>query len=75
MKKESAGKVPSPEPKHLKSILFNADFVSYRGLITKIASTIYQQKEGWIVCVSKFEGIYFMCEFCTAKKELEIASW
>lgn len=59
---------------HLKSALGNADFLCYRGLLTRIASTVYSPKDSWILCVIKFQDVYFLCEFQTAKKQQEIAA-
>lgn len=53
----------------LKQILRNADFVSWRGLLTKLAATPIEKKEGWIVCVTKYQGVYFLCEFETDVKK------
>jgi len=58
----------------LKSLLFNADFLSFRGLLTRVGSTLYQPSESWVVCVSRFQGVYFLCEFYSPKKEAEVAS-
>lgn len=58
---------------NVKSTLKNADFVSYRGLLVKIASTLYSPKDAWIVCVTKFQDVYFLCEFRTAEKLQAIA--
>jgi hypothetical protein len=41
----------------------NADFVSWRGLLTKLLCTPYENREGWKVAVSYFDKTWYLCEF------------
>ncbi|XP_011299955.1 decapping and exoribonuclease protein [Fopius arisanus] len=46
------------------------NFISYRGLLTKIMKTPYDMREGWIICASKWRGSIYLCHFDTeADKE------
>ncbi|KAF7993026.1 hypothetical protein HCN44_005807 [Aphidius gifuensis] len=43
----------------------DADFVIYRGQLTKIMKSLYDFKEGWILCAVKFKGTIYICSFDT----------
>ncbi|VDK44365.1 unnamed protein product [Anisakis simplex] len=56
-----------------REICYETDFVCYRGLLTRIASTPYDQREGWKLCAVRIGSTIFLCEFQTEKKKQEIA--
>ncbi|GAB6029280.1 Dom-3 Z [Chamberlinius hualienensis] len=41
------------------------DFVCYRGLLTILACSPYEHREGWIICATKFRGTIYLCAFNT----------
>lgn len=45
-----------------------ADFVCWRGLLTKLLCTPYEKLEGWKIAVCRFRGTLYMCEFDTEEK-------
>lgn len=51
-----------------KNQQLSTDFVCWRGLLTKILCTPYESQDGWIICVTKFQGTYYLCEFETKKR-------
>uniref|UniRef100_A0A915ACN0 Decapping nuclease n=1 Tax=Parascaris univalens TaxID=6257 RepID=A0A915ACN0_PARUN len=53
----------------LSEVCFHADFVCYRGLLTRIASTPYDVVEDWIVGAVRIGSTIFLCEFCTEQKK------
>uniref|UniRef100_F1L7U0 Decapping nuclease n=1 Tax=Ascaris suum TaxID=6253 RepID=F1L7U0_ASCSU len=54
----------------LSEVCFHADFVCYRGLLTRIASTPYDVMEDWIVGAVRIGSTIFLCEFRTEEKKL-----
>lgn len=46
------------------------EFVSYRGLLSALWKTPFEEQDGWIICAAKFEGTIYLCAFDTeeAKK-------
>ena len=48
--------------------LLNTDFVSYRGVFTRIMTTPYENREDWLICASKFKGTIYMCLFMSDEK-------
>ncbi|KAJ8872071.1 hypothetical protein PR048_025672 [Dryococelus australis] len=47
---------------HFKMGLTTAvDFVSWRGLLSKILSTPYENFDGWIICASRWKGTIYLC--------------
>ncbi|XP_067007859.1 decapping and exoribonuclease protein [Anabrus simplex] len=38
-----------------------ADFVCYRGLLTMIMCTPFEQREGWIILATKWKGMMYLC--------------
>ncbi|XP_074648892.1 decapping and exoribonuclease protein-like [Tubulanus polymorphus] len=44
------------------------DFISWRGILTRILCTPYETRDAWIIAVSKFNGTFYLCEFETEKK-------
>lgn len=47
----------------------NTDFVCWRGLLTKFLCTPYENREGWLVAVTLYNGTYYLCEFDTEQKK------
>ena len=45
-----------------------ADFICWRGLLTKLLCTPYENQEGWKIAVCRFRGTLYMCEFDTDEK-------
>ncbi|KAK3584832.1 hypothetical protein CHS0354_005687 [Potamilus streckersoni] len=52
-----------------KSRELNTDFICWRGLLTKFLCTPYENKEGWLVSVTKFNNTFYLCEFDTEDKK------
>jgi hypothetical protein len=52
----------------------NTDFVCWRGLLTKFLCTPYENREGWLVAITLFNGTYYLCEFETEQKKEQNAS-
>ena len=50
--------------------LTSIDFVCWRGLMTKLLTTPYENREGWIVAASKCRGTWFLYDFETEAKKL-----
>lgn len=44
------------------------DFVCFRGLLTVIVCTPYENQEDWIICATKFRGTIYLCAFDTTDK-------
>ncbi|XP_051877775.1 decapping and exoribonuclease protein [Pristis pectinata] len=40
----------------------HTDFITWRGHLTKILTTPYENREGWLMAVSLFNGTYYMSE-------------
>ncbi|XP_067673650.1 decapping and exoribonuclease protein-like isoform X2 [Haliotis asinina] len=49
----------------------NTDFVCWRGLLTKLLCTPYENRDGWIIAITLFRGTYYLCEFETEEKRHE----
>ncbi|KAK7093405.1 decapping and exoribonuclease protein-like [Littorina saxatilis] len=47
----------------------HTDFVCWRGLLTRLMCTPYENKDDWKIAVTKFRGTYFLCEFETERKK------
>ncbi|XP_046390812.1 decapping and exoribonuclease protein-like [Ischnura elegans] len=50
---------------------FLGDFVTYRGVLTRIMCSPYEKFEGWIICASKFKGTIYLCKYDTPEKVAE----
>ncbi|XP_053382084.1 decapping and exoribonuclease protein-like [Mercenaria mercenaria] len=64
---------------HVESFLLyfrqlNTDFVCWRGLYTKFLCTPYEDREGWLVAVTLYNGTYYMFDFHTEQKKKQKAS-
>ncbi|XP_003737799.1 decapping and exoribonuclease protein [Galendromus occidentalis] len=46
----------------------HTDFVCYRGLLTAIMCSVFENKESWIMGVTKYRGSIYMCQYDTAEK-------
>ncbi|GIY86648.1 decapping and exoribonuclease protein [Caerostris darwini] len=61
------------------------DFVCFRGLLTTIGTTIYENKEDWLICATKFKSMIYLCAFdtddqirrreATTEREKLMCSW
>ncbi|XP_013412715.1 decapping and exoribonuclease protein isoform X1 [Lingula anatina] len=49
----------------------HTDFVCWRGLLTKLLCTPYENKDGWLIAVTKFNGTYYLCEYDTPERIVE----
>ncbi|KHN77206.1 Decapping nuclease dom-3 [Toxocara canis] len=56
----------------LKEVCCDADFVCYRGLLTRVASTPYDVSESWMLSAVRIESTIFLCEFPTEQKKHRI---
>ena len=53
--------------------LSGVDFVCWRGLLTKLLTTPFENREGWIIAASKLNGTWFLDDFETEGKKLQKA--
>lgn len=60
--------IDSDETK-LKKRCLNTDFICWRGLLTKLLTTPYENRDGWMIGVTLFSGTYYLCEFETEEKK------
>ncbi|XP_064651593.1 decapping and exoribonuclease protein-like [Lineus longissimus] len=56
----------SPDARNRGKIF--TDFICWRGLLTKLLCTPFEEREGWIVSVVKFHDTYYMCEYETQER-------
>uniref|UniRef100_A0A3Q0T6P3 Decapping nuclease n=1 Tax=Amphilophus citrinellus TaxID=61819 RepID=A0A3Q0T6P3_AMPCI len=56
-----------------KSNTLDVDFVTWRGHLTKLLTTPYETKEGWLLAVTRFRGTFYISEVETetARRERE----
>lgn len=47
----------------------STDFVCFRGLLTELLCTPYENREGWIVCATKFCSTIYLCAYDTPEKQ------
>ncbi|XP_058793959.1 decapping and exoribonuclease protein-like [Phymastichus coffea] len=47
------------------------EFICYRGLLTKICSTPFEERDGWIICAAKFHGNIYLCAFETEQQKIK----
>uniref|UniRef100_A0A158PC26 RAI1 domain-containing protein n=1 Tax=Angiostrongylus cantonensis TaxID=6313 RepID=A0A158PC26_ANGCA len=52
----------APRGGHLKKVLHETDFVCWRGLLTRIASTPFSRKDTWEFAAARIKGVIFLCE-------------
>uniref|UniRef100_A0A914UKK7 Decapping nuclease n=1 Tax=Plectus sambesii TaxID=2011161 RepID=A0A914UKK7_9BILA len=62
------------ERQDLKTVTHSAEFISWRGALTKIASTPYENREGWRMACIRYADIIFICEFRTNTKQQQLES-
>lgn len=60
--KESAGK-------SLQCL--STDFVCFRGLLTQLMCTPYENREGWIVCATRFRNTIYLCAYETPERKAQ----
>lgn len=41
------------------------NFVCFRGLLTAISATIYENRDDWLICATKFKSVIYLCGFDT----------
>ncbi|OQR78837.1 protein Dom3Z-like [Tropilaelaps mercedesae] len=46
----------------------HTDFVSYRGLLTTIMCSVYEQKESWILGVTLYRSSRYLCQYSTTEQ-------
>ncbi|XP_042907114.1 decapping and exoribonuclease protein [Parasteatoda tepidariorum] len=51
--------------KHQSSNELNIDFVCFRGLLTAVCNTIYENKDDWLICATKYKSVIYLCAFDT----------
>lgn len=56
-----------PAENDIPSKSINTDFVCWRGLLTKLLCTPFQNSEGWKIAITRFQDTFYMCEFETEK--------
>lgn len=47
----------------------HTDFLCWRGLLTKLLCTPYENRDDWMIAVTKFRETYYLCEFDTQAKK------
>ncbi|KAK3082516.1 hypothetical protein FSP39_001210 [Pinctada imbricata] len=52
----------------------HTDFVCWRGLLTKLLCTPYENRDGWMIAVTLHKGTYYMNENETEKKKSDKAA-
>ncbi|MFH4980004.1 hypothetical protein AB6A40_006713 [Gnathostoma spinigerum] len=58
----------------VRKICHESDFVCYRGTLTRIAATPFNQGEGWKICAVRLRDVIFLCEYNTEAKIQQIQS-
>ncbi|KAL3997985.1 RAI1 like PD-(D/E)XK nuclease family protein [Acanthocheilonema viteae] len=58
----------------LEKVCHRADFVCWRGTLTRIACSPYECRDGWRVAVVRYKSVNFICEFPTNEKILRLKS-
>ncbi|CAL4109797.1 unnamed protein product, partial [Meganyctiphanes norvegica] len=46
----------------------STDFVCFRGLLTEVMCTPYENREGWIICATKYHGTIYLCAYDTPSR-------
>lgn len=47
----------------------HTDFICWRGLLTKLLCTPYENRDDWLVAITKFNNTIYMCEFETEQRK------
>ncbi|KAM3715845.1 Decapping nuclease dom-3 [Dirofilaria immitis] len=58
----------------LNKVCHNADFICWRGTLTRIACSPYECRDGWRLAAVRYKSIIFLCEFPTNEKILQLKS-
>ncbi|VDN06446.1 unnamed protein product [Thelazia callipaeda] len=58
----------------LAKVCHDADFVSNRGCLSRLAATPYETQDDWQLCFVRFKSVIFVCEFSTDRKVRRIQS-
>ncbi|XP_050393444.2 decapping and exoribonuclease protein isoform X1 [Patella vulgata] len=57
----------------IKLSSLSTDFVCWRGLLTKLLCSPYENRDGWMIAVILYRGTYFLCDFETEEKKKQLA--
>ncbi|MCP9260901.1 hypothetical protein DINM_004304 [Dirofilaria immitis] len=57
-----------------RNVCHNADFICWRGTLTRIACSPYECRDGWRLAAVRYKSIIFLCEFPTNEKILQLKS-
>lgn len=49
----------------------STDFVCFRGLLTQLLCTPYEDREGWIVCATRFRDTIYLCAYDTPERKAQ----
>ncbi|KAK4301701.1 hypothetical protein Pmani_026172 [Petrolisthes manimaculis] len=49
----------------------STDFVCFRGLLTELLCTPYENREGWIICATRFRDTVYLCAYETPEKQAQ----
>lgn len=50
------------------SLNLHTDFVMWRGLLSKLLITPYENRDGWMISVILYHGTWYMCAFETEEQ-------
>ena len=57
--------------KYFTFVSLHTDFVCWRGLLTRLLCTPFENRDDWRIAITKFRGTYFLCEFETESKKVQ----
>ncbi|VIO97350.1 Protein dom-3, putative [Brugia malayi] len=58
----------------LDKVCHSADFICWRGTLTRIACSPYEYRDGWRLAAVRYKSVIFICEFPTNEKILQLKS-
>ncbi|CAG9533355.1 unnamed protein product [Cercopithifilaria johnstoni] len=58
----------------LGKVCHRADFICWRGTLTRIACSPYECRDGWRIAAVRYKSVNFICEFPTNEKILQLKS-
>uniref|UniRef100_A0A8R1Y0H5 Decapping nuclease n=1 Tax=Onchocerca volvulus TaxID=6282 RepID=A0A8R1Y0H5_ONCVO len=58
----------------LNKVCHRADFICWRGTLTRIACSPYECRDGWRLAAVRYKSVIFLCEFPTDEKILQLKS-
>uniref|UniRef100_A0A1I7VMD8 Decapping nuclease n=1 Tax=Loa loa TaxID=7209 RepID=A0A1I7VMD8_LOALO len=58
----------------LDKVCHRADFICWRGILTRIACSPYECRDGWRLAAVRYKSVIFICEFPTNEKILQLKS-